>query len=344
MLNMRYSLSYLRHLNWYLGDAGQMPLCSDLDRDLPLPDLKHLRVLWPNRYSWSRAELRLEPIKRELSRWIPVELYDVALRDFDWHRKGGFPVPAENLSLIGKPHNPKGPYDIRGEIFEVHHGDRVIRCAYDYSDYPVISAAVLDQVDVYFKKCVPPDGPIPPKVVSIGFYAKNPKLLAKARKKLLKNHPEKEFDVYGRFGSWTDSQPFRQTIVNHLRNSSLDFVGGFSVRIYPAYLRELMRSKIALDAPGQAPASPRLLEAMALGALVVSAKPACVFPEKMIDGVHYVATKDDGSNVVEICHELLEDNERRQRIVDQAMVFFDHNFSPQSMARRILREAIGTVA
>ncbi len=31
-------------------------------------------------------------------------------------------------------------------------------------------------------------------------------------------------------------------------------------------------------------------------ALVVSVKIACRFPEELIDGVHYVSIKDDGSN------------------------------------------------
>jgi glycosyltransferase involved in cell wall biosynthesis len=235
--------------------------------------------------------------------------------------------------------NPKGPNDIRGELFEVHVGKTVVRCAYDYSDYPLVSEDILAQVDIYFKKSVSPQVNLP-KVVSLGFYAKNPRLLARARSIYLKRRPDKRFGVYGRFGSWTDSQPYRRTLVNRLRNSAVDFTGGFGTVIYPAYLRELMQSKIAVDVPGQAPASPRLVEAMALGALVVCAKPACVFPEQIIDGVHYVSFKEDISNVVEICHALLADDERRQRIAQDAMLFFDRNFSPESMARRVIARAV----
>ena len=70
----------------------------------------------------------------------------------------------------------------------------------------------------------------------------------------------------------------------------------------------------------------RLPEAMAIGAVVVAAPPACGFPEPLLDGVHYVALKDDASDVVEVCQALLDDNERRQQIATNAMTFFDRNF------------------
>jgi glycosyltransferase involved in cell wall biosynthesis len=341
MVKLQKWLSHARHFNWYLGRAAEVPICSDLDDYLPLPKLKHAKILWPNRYSWIVGTWKIDLLKTALSRFLPIETYNVEERCFGWHEKGGFPVPDGKLPLLGQPGHPKGLNDIRGEIFEVHSAESDVRCAFDYSDYPIVSTELLAHVDLYFK-CVAPTGPLPSNVISIGYFPGHPGLLAKARKKILKRPPQKKFDVYGRFGSWTDSQPFRQAIVNNLRNSSLSYTGGFSVRIYPAYLKELMRARIALDVPGQAPLSYRLADAMALGAVVVCRKPACVFPEEMIDGVHYVAIQDDGSNVVEVCRELLKDEERRQRIVNEAMVFFDRNLSPQSMARRILRQAVGS--
>jgi glycosyltransferase involved in cell wall biosynthesis len=316
-----------------------MPLCCDLDQDLPLPSLKGAKVVWPKRYSWSGGASRLEPIKRELSRWIPVELREIADRDLGWHSKGGFPVPLEKRHLIGKPLSPAHSNDIRGEILKVHIGDRVVRCAIDYSDYPIVSTDTCDHVDVYFK-CVPPPGPLPSNVLSAGYYPKNARLLAKARATLLTSPPKRRIGVYGRFGTWTDSQRLRETIVSRLSNSSLDFTGGFAVKIYPAYLQEMMLAKVALDLPGQAPFTCRIVEAMALGAVVVSVNVSPIFPEELIDGVHYVAVKDDGSDVVEVCERLLRDDQGRQRIAEQGMMFFDRNFSAESVARRILRGAL----
>ncbi len=79
---------------------------------------------------------------------------------------------------------------------------------------------------------------------------------------------------------------------------------------------------------------------MALGAIAVSIKPNCVFPEELIEGLHYVGIDEDGSDVVDVCDALLRDGERMIRIIEQGMLYFDRNFSPQSMARRILRGAL----
>ena len=337
MKAIRKLSSYLRHLKRQLN-YHQMPLYSNLDKGLPLPNLKNVKVLWPNKYSWHGRPL--DPLKKELSRIVPVELYDVKDKKFDWHQKGGFPVPHDKFSFIGKPKSPKEPNDIRGEIIEVHHNNHVIRCAYDYSDYSIISTDILAEVDVYFKKVISSNEKIPEKVFSIGFYAVNPNLLAETRTMFFKSLPERKIDVYGRFGDWTDSQPMREAMVNNLKNSSLNFTGGFTKVSYPEYLKELLHAKISIDAHGQAPASPRLLESMALGAVVVSPKYTCIFPEEIIDGVHYIAIKEDASNLVETCQKLIEDDEKLECIRKEAMAFFDHNFSTESMARRILREAI----
>ncbi|MGH9661912.1 MAG: glycosyltransferase [Bryobacteraceae bacterium] len=309
-----------------------------MNQYLPLPILKRAKVAWPNRYSWTLAASRLEPIKKEFSRWLSVEHVDVPDRDLDWHGKGGFPVPREWHHAIGTPFHPADPNDIRGEVFGVQRDGCVVRCAFDYSDYPIVSSEMLDRVDVYFKS-IAPLGALPPKVLRIGYFAKNPRLLAKARARVLASPPERGIGIYGRFGSWTHSQPLRESVVRRLRNSGLDFACGFAVSIYPVYLKEMMSAKIALHLPGQGPVSYRLVEAMALGTAVVSTKIACAFPEELIDGVHYVACEDDGGNVVDVCRTLLRDDEMRRRIAEQAMVFFDRNFSTESRVRRILRAA-----
>jgi glycosyltransferase involved in cell wall biosynthesis len=248
-------------------------------------------------------------------------------------------VPSDKADLIGTPRYPRTLNDIRGDIFEVQRGKRCIRCAYDYSDYPIISTEIAGQVDAYFKSVVPAT-PLPQNVVSVGYIPSRPRVLARARLMVLNQPVAKNIDVYARFGTWTDCQEIREALVAKLQNSPLRFRGGLGTVVFPAYLKELMRARIALDAPGQGPVSYRLPEAMALGAVVVSAPPPCVFPEPFRDGEHYVAMKDDASDVVEICAELLEDQQRMARIAGNAMTFFDRNFSPQSIARRILRQAI----
>ena len=330
---------HVRHLSWYLDRPSEIPLCSDLDQCLPLPDLTGVKILWPNRYSWTHGSFCLDMVKDALASIVPVELRDVSERDREWHERSGFPVPTDKLDLLRTPRNPKSPNDIRGDIFEVQRGDRRIRCAYDYSDFPIISTEIAGHVDLYFK-CVTPKTQIPANVVSTGYFPSRPRLLARARRMVFKRPAAKNIDVYARFGTWTDSQEIRERLVTRIRKSSLRFRGGFGTVVFPAYLNELMRARIALDAPGQGPITYRLPEAMALGAVIVCAPPECVFPEALEDGVHYAATRADGGDVVEVCEELLRDQDRMAKIARNGMKYFDRNFSPQSRARRILRHAV----
>jgi hypothetical protein len=339
MLGLRQTLSALRHCHWYLGDHRHIPLSLDLDAYLPLPALTQTTILWPKSYAWPRGAWRIERVKRELCQLLPFELYDVPDSEFDWHTRGGFPVPEGKQTFIGRPGHPKGTHDLRGEIFAVRDKGNVVRCAYDYSDYPIISTEIAARVDLYFKE-VAPLTLTSPKVIAAGYMPRNPRLVAKARVRYLAHASSKTIDVYGRFGNWTDSQPFRQMLVSKVATSSLNFVGGFDPKVYPVYLKELMRAKIALEAPGQAPLSQRLPEAMALGAVVATVDPKSRFPEELVEGIHYISIKDDGSDVVSVCEELLRDEERRERIAAQGMLFFDRNFSPQSVGRRIIHHAI----
>lgn len=304
-----------------------------------MPSLQGVTVSWPDRYSWAPGAWRAGLIRNELDRMVRVEEYDVSARRMAWHDHGGFPVPEEERRLLGQPGHPTDAHDIRGEVFEVRADGGVIRCAYDYSDYTMVSREVLEQVDLYFK-CLPPGDLASEKVIAVGFFPRDRRLLARARRAMFRDPSARNIDVYGRFGAWTDSQPIRELLVTRLRDSGLSFTGGFDTRIYPEYLQELMRSKVAVDAPGQAAISYRFVEAMALGAVVVARKPSPAFPEPLVDGVHYVAMEDDCSNVAESCEELLSDPGRRSSIQSSAHGFFDRNFSPQSGARRILAQAL----
>lgn len=331
--------AYIRHLHWYVRGASQIPLCTDFGQGRSLPDLESVVIRWPQSYMWPPGGWRLDLVKDELARLVPVQPTQFDDLSFDFRRHQGFPLPDENAADIGKPGQPKGPYDIRGELFEVRRGGRSVLCAYDYSDYSTISTLVLDRVALYFK-CLAPPGALPPKVVPAGYFPRKAKILAKARRAIFCDPPRRTIDVYARFGSWTDGQGFRSRLVSTLGASNLNFIGGFGTRVYPAYLKELMIAKIAIDAPGQGPLSYRLVEAMALGAVPVCVPPLCSFPQELVDGVHYASLCPTGANVVEVCHELLNNEERRREIARNGMGFFDHNFSPQSIARRILACAI----
>lgn len=333
--------SILKNLRWYIRSPKEIPLSSNLQDVLPLPDLTGVRVDWPEKYSWSQGNWYLDMVRNALSQFVPVVISPISKNDIFWHEKGGFPLHQTQLKNIGTPHHPKDLYDIRGEVFCVRRGEKIVRCAYDYSDYPVISEDIADSVQHYFKCVVPEsDNAISSKVVSVGYFPSRPQIIAKARLYVLQHPVKKTIDVYGRFGTWTDGQGLREQLVSKLQSSSLKFTGGFGTIMFPDYLSELMKTHLALDAPGQAPITCRLPEAMAMGAVVVSRKPRCVFPEPMEDGVHYARIKDDASDVVDVCKRMLGNSEHLAFMSENAAIYFDRNFSPQSIARRILRHAL----
>ena len=340
MPSVQTALSHARHLHWYLSRIQPVPLVSELDDTLPLSCFENVRIAWPNRYSWKLAGRRLDVIKRafQAMRHVTVEPYDVDCAGYRWHEKGGFPTSARCRDFLGAPGFPKGPYDIRGEVFEVHHEQQVYRVAYDYSDYPVVSDEVLDQVDFYFKAVTTES--LPAKVHSIGVCASDYRLLGQARSAALKNIHSKRYDVYGRFGRGTDGQSVRERVLKTLEESRLNLTGGFELLVHAAYLKELMRARVALELPGQGPWSYRLAESMALGAVVVAPRCVGVAPEQLVDGLHYVSISSDGSDVVDKCEQLLADRDCRDRICAAAGTFFDRNFSPQSKARRVLRTVL----
>src|SRR5262249_11512946 len=92
-------LAYLRHLSWYLSRSKPIPLCSDLDPFLPVPDLTGVTVTWPTRYSWPQAGPRLDQVKSALSAYVPIEQHSGTNRDRVWRAAGGFPVPQAEYDL-----------------------------------------------------------------------------------------------------------------------------------------------------------------------------------------------------------------------------------------------------
>jgi hypothetical protein len=277
-------------------------------------------------------------LKRSLGKYVSIGIYDAAAKHA-WHRRGGFPVDPELHGRLGEPYFPKNPYDIRGEIIAVELSGKRIDVAIDHSDYSAISSEVLDQVTLMFKSSVAPDERRSNIVPSV-LLSNNAQVLAAARFLQLRSPRTTKggADVYGRFGSWTDAQSFREQIVDRLQKSSLNFNVGFDhFKPYAPYLQDIRRAQLCVEVPGQGPVSYRLMEGMALGIPVVAAKPKVQFPTELIENTHYLRIRDDASDVVEVCETALRNPELRAAIAQSAAHYFDLNLSIEAAARRILR-------
>jgi hypothetical protein len=349
MLNpfTRYArgLRRIPYLHWYACETLlRMPLVVCLERELPIPETRGWTVRWPARYSWHRNHTRLNPIRESLQRFVRIEPYEPEAEGFDWHAKGGFPVDAALLDRIGSPGFPKDPNDLRGEIIFVEVAGKRSSFALDYSDYMLISPQIREQTDLIFK-CIISADENDPKIIPMGYFPANPRLLAVARRFELRRPAFRKFDLYGRFGSWTDTRDFREALVQRVARSSLEFAGGFGgLRPYAAYLQELRHSRMCLDAPGQAPISFRFAEGMALGAVVVARAPKIKLPSPLVPYVHYLPMREDGADVVDVCCSALRRPAMLDEIVRSAARYFDLNFTAEAIARRLLRHIAPVVS
>ena len=85
------------------------------------------------------------------------------------------------LDRIGSPGFPKDPNDLRGEIILVEVAGKRSSFALDYSDYMLISPRIREQTDLIFKCILSPEED-DPKIIPMGYFPANPRLLAVARR------------------------------------------------------------------------------------------------------------------------------------------------------------------
>lgn len=331
-MDFKKYLIYLKNYRWYLRTEATVPLISNIDDQLPVKIKKGLQVIWPREYS--RDKLRLEPIHAILKSYLPISYYDAA-KEFAYHKLRGFPVPKSEMPYIGQPMHPWHENDLWGDIIKLKYKDKTILVAMDISDYTAISEEILDSTDIYCK-FMASEELTSNKILPLCLGAKNAKLLGTARKLYLKNLCKKDIDVYGRYGPQTHSQSYRQKVVDMLNSSGLNFLGGFDKIITPEYLKELVRSRISVEVPGFGVLSYRLFESMCLGAVVICKKIPVRFPNPMIDGENFVEIKPDLSDLVDKCTMVIENDTFRNKIAMNAMRYYDLNFSPESVGRRIL--------
>jgi hypothetical protein len=168
------------------------------------------------------------------------------------------------------------------------------------------------------------------------------------------------FDVYGRFGLDRGSAELRRAAVE-LLSSRTDFQfegslfrypGGPAKMPYRRYLFELARAKVCVDLPGGGDLCTRLVDALAIGACVVGPPHRARLPVPLVDGTHVVRCLPDLSDLADVCAELVDDDEARERIGRNARDYFDRHLhrhrlgeyylSRLAVARRARAESVPT--
>lgn len=278
-------------------------------------ELRDVTVRWPSAYQWPTARL-----------WVDTLLYGLRKR-----------VSVE-LAPLAQPY--------RGTVlFQFVARGRAHDVAVDYSDYPEVNEESAARCPVYFKMQHLREGYGRGNVLPGGYVPGGRKIyLHLARLRRLRDRRQFDFDVYGRF-STEFAGPTRRRAVEILSSqSAFGFEGGLKKVKYLDFLREVARSKVCVDLPGEGDFCFRLVNYLAVGACVVGPRQRTVLNAPLVDGVHVAYVKDDLSDLVDVCRRYVEDEEAREALCRASRDFFERNLHMDNLAAYYLRSCLDRLA
>ncbi len=95
-----------------------------------------------------------------------------------------------------------------------------------------------------------------------------------------------------------------------------------------------------IDVPGEDPVSYRLVEYMAVGACIVAYPHKARLHVPLVDREHLAYTKEDLSDLVELCAHYLDHPEERERLVANSRAYFDKYLHRDQLSAYHLHEVL----
>ena len=272
-------------------------------------ELDRLSVTWPSAYEWEAARKWVEPLRREFARLVRMQAADI-------------PQPYPGIVVVRMALDDD-PHDV----------------VIDYSDYPDLNAEATEAADLYFKMQYVPGAD--PRVVPGGFPPCHDRLYRYLpRLRRLRDRRRFRHEAYGRFGA-DYARDVRGRAVEILSGQSrVSYEGGLKPVGYGQYLREVARSKVCIDLPGNGDFCFRLVEYLAVGACVIGPRPRTQLHVPLVSGEHVVHAAEDLSDLVELCERYVEDDESRERVAVNAREYFDRYIDRRQLAGWYLRTAL----
>jgi Glycosyl transferases group 1 len=102
--------------------------------------------------------------------------------------------------------------------------------------------------------------------------------------------------------------------------------------MYTQYLREIAGSRVCTDLPGEGPFTYRLVEYLAVGSCIVAYPHKARLHVPLRDREHIAYTKEDLSDLVELCDYFLRNPLERHRLAANAQSFFDRYLHRDQLA------------
>ena len=216
-------------------------------------------------------------------------------------------------------------------LIEVQVDGATYEVAIDQSPYMEIDEECAHRCLIYFKRhhCV--EGYSQPNVVPGGFEALKQASLHRNLAQLRRLKRER-YDVYARF-SPQFSPDVRGPALRRLAEQNLfAFEGGTGLTMYTHYLRDIAGSRVCIDLPGEGPFTYRLVEYLAVGSCVVGYPHKAKLHVPLVDREHIAFTKEDLSDLVELCDHYLSNPGERERLATNARDYFDRYLHRDQLA------------
>ena len=223
-------------------------------------------------------------------------------------------------------------------LFEFGKSNRRMSVVIDYSDYPEINLQAADQCEVYFKMQHLREGYGRANVLPGGYVCDARRLyLHLERLRQLRDRRAFKFDVYGRFSTEFAYEVRSKAFDLLAMQNAFQFEGGLRKVKYLDFLKELAQAKVCIDLPGQGDFCFRLINYLAIGACIVGPRPRTVLHMPLRDRVHIAYTKDDFSDLVDVCRFYLEDDRAREEMCRESRRFFEAYLHKDNLTSYYLR-------
>jgi hypothetical protein len=276
---------------------------------LPAEKLSGITIQWPQYYDWSSAKIWMQSLRKGLKSYVHVE-------------------PAN----IEQPFNHVVLFRIRSHTISHMIG-------IDYSDHASINPECVKRCSLYFRMQYANTGYANQQILPGGFVT-YPALYGFLPHVRTRDRTGFDYDVYGRFGRELGAD-IRAKAVNLLCSQRLfRYEGQWETVRYSRSLREIMRSKICIDLPGQGALCFRLVDYLAVGTCIIAYPHSNRLHVPLVPGRHIVYTKPDLSDLVKLCTYYLEHNEARQQMAKNARDYFDKYLNYSQLACYYLHQII----
>lgn len=285
---------------------------AELSWPLSEDELARVEVSWPSRYEWPNAVEWAGPLRDGIACHVPVADAD---------------IPQLHERIV---------------MFQVRVEDDVHDVVLDYSDYPEYDEELLDAVPLYFKMQCPVDADA--RVLPGGFGPRSRQIYWYLRRlRRLRARAAFKFDVHGRFGADRAEDVRSRAVAMLSSQDRFAYEGGLKLHAYPSYLRDIARARVCIDLPGNGALCFRRFDYLAVGSCVIGPRPPVRLPVDPVDRRDVVYTRDDLSDLVDLCADYLADHSGREMLAANARAYFDRFLHPRQLGAYYIRTALNRI-